>query len=91
MSILNSESEITINWFIDNYMILNTAKFQAIISDKRKVNYTNQNVNINQKEIRVSEYPQKTSILKNTSFVESLCSFSTETKKQYVSLFEIQF
>ena len=52
ISILESESEITINWFNDNHMIVNPGKFQAIIIDKHKENHTNQIKNIYQKEIK---------------------------------------
>ena len=38
ISILESESEIAINWFKDNHMIVNPGKFKAIIFDKRKGN-----------------------------------------------------
>ena len=53
-SILKSESEIPINWFKDNHMIVNPGKgkFQAIIFEKDKGNYTNQIINIDQKEIK---------------------------------------
>ena len=52
ISILESESEIAINWFKDNHMILNPGKFQAIIIDKYKGNHTNQIISIDQKEIK---------------------------------------
>ena len=52
ISILESESEIAINWFKDNHMIVNPGKFQAIIFDKHKGNHTNQIINIDQKEIK---------------------------------------
>ena len=52
ISILESESEIAINWFKDNHMIVNPGKFQAIIIDKYKGNHTNQIRNIGQKEIK---------------------------------------
>ena len=51
ISILESESEIAINWFKDNHMIVCQGKFQAIMIDKHKGNHTNQIVNIDQKEI----------------------------------------
>ena len=41
ISILESESEIAINWFKNNHMIVNPGKFQAIIFDKHKGNHTN--------------------------------------------------
>ena len=52
ISILESESEIAINWFKYNHMIVNPSKFQAIILDKHKGNHTNRTININQKEIK---------------------------------------
>ena len=52
ISILESESETTINWFKDNRMIVNPGNFQAIIFDKPKENHTNQIINIDQKAIK---------------------------------------
>ena len=45
ISILKSRREIAINWLKDNHMIANPGKFQAIIFDKHKANYTNQIIN----------------------------------------------
>ena len=52
ISILESESDLAINWFKDNHMIVNPGKFQAIIIDKHKESYTNQIINIDQKDIK---------------------------------------
>ena len=41
ISVLESESEIAIKWFIENHIIVNPGKFQAIIFDKHKGNNTN--------------------------------------------------
>ena len=41
ISILESETEIAINWFKDNHMIVNPGTIQAIIFDKHKGNHTN--------------------------------------------------
>ena len=41
ITILEPESEIAINWFKDNHMIVNPCKVQAIIFDKHKGNHTN--------------------------------------------------
>ena len=38
ISILESESKITINWFKDNHMVMNPGKFRVIIFDKHKGN-----------------------------------------------------
>ena len=38
---LESESNIAIDWFTKNEMIINPEKFQAIILDKKKPNLTN--------------------------------------------------
>ena len=52
ISTLESGSEIAINWFKDNHMVVNPGWFQAIIVDKHKGNNTNQIINIDQKEIK---------------------------------------
>ena len=52
ISILESESEIAINRFKINHMIVNLGKFQAIIFDEHKGKSTNRTININQKEIK---------------------------------------
>ena len=52
ISIQESESEIAINWFKNNHLIVNPGKLQAIIFYKQKGNHTNRIININQKEIK---------------------------------------
>ena len=52
ISILQSESEIVINWCKDNHIIVHPSKIQAIIFDKCKGNHTNQIINIGQKKIK---------------------------------------
>ena len=52
LSILESENEIAINWFKDNYMIVNPGTIQLVIFDKQKGNHSNQIINIDQKETR---------------------------------------
>ena len=41
MGTLESESNIAIDWFTKNEMVINPDKFQAIILDKKKSNLTN--------------------------------------------------
>ena len=41
IDMLESESNIAIDWFTKNEMIINTDKFQTIILDKKKSNLTN--------------------------------------------------
>ena len=53
LSILESENEIAINWFKDNYMIVNPGTIQLVIFDKQKGNHSNQIINIDQKETKV--------------------------------------
>ena len=53
LSILESENEIAINWFKDNYMIVNPGTIQLVIFDKIKGNHSNQIINIDQKETKV--------------------------------------
>ena len=52
LSILESENEIA-NWFKDNHMIVNPGTIQVVIFDKQKGNYSNQIINIDQKETKV--------------------------------------
>ena len=52
ISILESESEIAINWFKNNHIIVNPGKFQVIIFDKHKEIHTDQIINVDQKEIK---------------------------------------
>ena len=53
LGILESENEIAINWFKDNYMIVNPGTIQLVIFDKQKGNHSNQIINIDQKETKV--------------------------------------
>ena len=49
---LESESNIAIDWFTKNKMIINPDKFQAIILDKKKSNLTNIPLNIDNQTIK---------------------------------------
>ena len=51
---LESESELVLNWFNQNKMIVNPGEFQAIIIDKRKQDHTNEISKIGSKEIKVA-------------------------------------
>ena len=52
INILQSESEVITDWFKKNQMIVNPDKFQLRIIDKKKGDYTNENVVIDDKQIR---------------------------------------
>ena len=52
INILQSESEVITDWFKKNQMIVNPDKFQLIIIGKKKGDYTNENVVIDDKQIR---------------------------------------
>ena len=49
---LESESNIAIDWFTKNEMIINPDKFQAIILDKKKSNLTNIPLTIDNQTIK---------------------------------------
>ena len=49
---LESESNIAIDWFTKNEMIINPDKFQAIILDKKKSNLTNIPMTIDNQTIK---------------------------------------
>ena len=44
IKILEFESEVVIDWFEKNKMVVNPDKFQAIIIDKRKTDHTNERI-----------------------------------------------
>ena len=52
INILQSESEVITDWFKENQMIVNPDKFQVIIIDKKKGDHTNENVFIDNKQIK---------------------------------------
>ena len=49
---LESESNIAIDWFTKNEMIINPGKFQAVILDKKKSNLTNISLTIDNQTIK---------------------------------------
>ena len=49
---LESESNIAIDWFTKNEMIINQDKFQSIILDKKKSNLTNILLTIDKQTIK---------------------------------------
>ena len=53
IKILESESEVVIDWFKINKMVVNPDKFQAIISDKRKRDHTDEHITVNNQQIKV--------------------------------------
>ena len=52
INILQGESEVITDWFKKNQMIVNPDKFQVIIIDKKKGDHTNENVVIDNKQIK---------------------------------------
>ena len=54
INILQSESEVITDWFKKNQMIVNPDKFQVIIIDKKKGDHTNENVVIDNKQIKTA-------------------------------------
>ena len=53
IKILESESEVVIDWFKKNKMVVNPGKFQAIILDKRKRDHTNERITVHNMQIKV--------------------------------------
>ena len=51
--ILESESEIVIDWFKKNKMVVNPDKFQAIILDKRKRDHADVHITVDNQQIKV--------------------------------------
>ena len=50
--VLESECKVAIDWFNDNKMIVNPDKFQAIIIDKTKSDHTNEQIAIDNQQIK---------------------------------------
>ena len=53
IKILESESEVGINWFKKNKMVVNRDKFQAIILDKQKRDHTDERITVDNQQIKV--------------------------------------
>ena len=53
IDILQSGSEIVIDWFKNNKMMVNPDKFQAILLDKRKGDHTNQRIVVDNQNLKV--------------------------------------
>ena len=53
IKILESESEVVIDWFKINKMVVNPDKFQAIILDKRKRDHTDEHIIVDNQQIKV--------------------------------------
>ena len=51
--ILESESEVVINWFKKNKMVVNPDKFQATILDTRKRDHTDEHITADNQQIKV--------------------------------------
>ena len=51
--ILESESEVVIDWFKKNKMVVNPDKFEAIILDKRKRDHTDERITVANQQIKV--------------------------------------
>ena len=53
IKILESESEVVIDWFKKSKMVVNPDKFQAIILDKRKRDHTDEHITVDNQQIKV--------------------------------------
>ena len=56
IDVLQSGSEIIIDWFKNNKMIVNPDKFQAILLDKRKSGHTNQRIAVDNQNRKVVSF-----------------------------------
>ena len=53
IKILESESELVMDWFNKNKMVVNPDKFQAIIFDKRKMDNIDERITVDNQQIKV--------------------------------------
>ena len=81
---LQGESEVITDWFKKNQMIVNLDKFQVIIIDKKKVDYTNENVVIDNKQIKTVPSVELLGIQ-----LDDKLNFSPHMANIYVSLLPI--
>ena len=51
--ILGSESECAIEWFTRNGIFANPDKFKAFVTDKKRINYTNEKIQISNEDIQI--------------------------------------
>ena len=54
ISVLESESNIAIDWFETNKMIVNPGQFQSIIIEKKKQDHTKETLEIGDKAVEAS-------------------------------------
>ena len=81
---LQSESEVIINWFKNNKMIVDPEKLQEIILDKQKHDYSNQAINFDIKIVQTESSIRILSIqlddkLNFSLYVSNICK-STENQ-----------
>ena len=55
IKILESESEVVIDWFKKNKMVVNPDKCQAIILDKQKRDHTDELIIVDNQQIKVRD------------------------------------
>ena len=53
IKILEPKSEVVIDWFKKNKMVVNSDKFQVITLDKRKKDHTNERITVDNQQIKV--------------------------------------
>ena len=51
IKILEPKSEVVIDWFKKNKMVVNSDKFQVITLDKRKKDHTNERITVDNQQI----------------------------------------
>ena len=71
ISVLESESNIAIDWFETNKMIVNPDKFQSIIADKKKQDHANKTFKVGDKVIKALAKSGKVTM--KASRLRSIC------------------
>ena len=92
IDILQSGSEIVIDWFKSNKMIVNPDKFQAILLDKRKSDHTNQCIAADNQNIKVLSSVELLGIqiddkLNFNLYISNICS---STSNQSIALIRLK-
>ena len=87
---LQSASEVTTNWFKNNKMIVNPEKFQAIILDKEKHDYSNETIKFSYKTVETVSSVKLLGIQLDDKpnfslHVSNICKSATNLTTFYVS------
>lgn len=91
IQLLESKNNTTVNWFTNNKLIVNPDKFWVIILDKKKSDYTNKQLVINNQQkpfhqLNISEFNYKNQL----TFNYHICNTYWNTANQLKALIRLE-